>query len=409
MCNPSRPRLLRGLFLGFALALTGASTAAAPYIPTDDAQVLEHLPGELSRLGRRIAQLQQLHALSPARAPDPTLAVSLARSYIERARRSGDPRWTGYAQGALAPWWKQANPPPEVRLLRATIAQSRHQFTAALADLDALLQTHPGHAQAWLTRATVLRVQGRFAEAAQACAGLQRAADGFPARLCAYAVQSAQGALATARAAMPALLAQAARQPLGVQAWFYAEWADMHERAGQGREAEAVYRQALRIAPNDLGLRTAYADALLTQGRPADALAVIRTAADAAPDAGRADALLLRELLALHALKQPTHHLHAELADSHAAARQRQDAEHLREEARMTLHVERNPTKALLLARQNWAEQREAADAHLLLAASLAAQQPQAARPVQDWLRDTGFEDARLAPLLAQIEKQAAP
>jgi tetratricopeptide (TPR) repeat protein len=78
-------------------------------------------------------------------------------------RSETDPRYLGYAQAALAPWWWLSAPPPQVRLLRATLLQSTHQFPSAMDDLNAVLAADPGNAQAWLTRATVQTVQGDYA------------------------------------------------------------------------------------------------------------------------------------------------------------------------------------------------------------------------------------------------------
>jgi hypothetical protein len=58
-----------------------------------------------------------------------------------------------------------------VLLLRATLEQYLHEFDAAVAHLRLLL-ARPGserQSQAWLTLATVLRVQGRYAESDAAC------------------------------------------------------------------------------------------------------------------------------------------------------------------------------------------------------------------------------------------------
>ena len=71
------------------------------------------------------------------------LALRLARSYLELGRVTGDPRYSGYAEAALAPWWDLAEPPEQVLLSRATMRQRVHQFDAALADLDAVLSANP--------------------------------------------------------------------------------------------------------------------------------------------------------------------------------------------------------------------------------------------------------------------------
>ena len=82
-------------------------------------------------------------------------------AYVALGRSEGDPRYDGYAQAALAPWWDLAEPPVPVLILRATLEQRRHDFDAALADLERVLARQPRHPQALLTKATILEVQGK--------------------------------------------------------------------------------------------------------------------------------------------------------------------------------------------------------------------------------------------------------
>jgi hypothetical protein len=55
----------------------------------------------------------------------------VAQGYLELGRVSGDPRYAGYAEAALAPWWHLDQPPQEVLVLRATLRQRMHLFDAA--------------------------------------------------------------------------------------------------------------------------------------------------------------------------------------------------------------------------------------------------------------------------------------
>src|SRR6266516_4162234 len=50
--------------------------------------------------------------------------------------------------GRWAPRWKQPDPPAQALLLRATLKQSTHDFTGALADLDRLIVANPRDGQA---------------------------------------------------------------------------------------------------------------------------------------------------------------------------------------------------------------------------------------------------------------------
>jgi len=65
--------------------------------------------------------------------------------------------------------------------------------------------------------------------------------------------------------------------------------------------------------------------------------------------------------------------------------------------------VDADAAGALALARDNWAVQRELADARLYAEAALAAHAPAAAAPVIAWARTTGVRDATLDRLLAQL------
>lgn len=363
------------LLLLSPILLGSGATHAAPYRPQDDAQVLERLPAS--------------RPAAPSRALTPDLAARLARVYIERARATGDLRQLGYARGVLAPWWNAGDAPDPVLLMRATLRQSSHDFVGALSDLDRLLQRKPDDAQAQLTLATILRVQGRYAEALDACLALRDSANAFVATLCEQSLRGLQGD-ANAAAALDWLRPRLAQQPPAVAAWYYAERAELAARSGEAAQAERLYREALQAHPDDLDLRACFADLLLDTGRAAEARDLI-------PADTAVDALRLRRALALHALADPAFvPLDADIRAGFAAAQRRGESLHLREEARYTLAVPRDAGRALQLALRNWAVQREAWDARLLIEAAAAAGDPAAAEPVREWMRASGYTDARL-------------
>ena len=379
----------RSLFRAFALVAClapGAGALAMPYRPDDDAQVLERLPAGLPRA-------------QASTAADSASAARIARAYIERSRQEADPRFLGYAEGVLQPWWNDPEPPPELLLLRATIHQSRHRFDDALDDLARLLRRQPRHAQALLTRATILRVQGRYAAAVADCRALRGLADAFVASLCEHSVRGLHGELPEAAAALDALAATARDQSAAVRTWYSAERADLARRQDQPDGALQLYRLAIAQRIDDPLLVAAAADLLLDQGRAAEALALV----GAAP---QADLLKLRRVRAARALGQPQAGIEAALADAYAAARRRGDQAHLREEARFVLAIRNDPVRALRLAQDNWRAQREPEDARLLLEAALAAGQPAAAFPVRVWLRDSRLQDADLEELLSKLAGQ---
>lgn len=369
------------LFLGWLPMLL----SAAPYRPTDEAMVLERLPaGAVS--GR----------LNAATATDAATAVVLARAWIARARQDADPRFLGYAEGALAPWWDAADAPIEIALLRATLLQSRHRFDEALAGINELLRRAPGNAQAVLTQATILRVQGRFEESARACERLASIAPGVPAQVCAASVTGLRGQLGLAADDLARILPSATAQSAPIQLWYFAERADMAVRAGQAEQALQLYRMALQQTGGDAGLRAAIADILLDLGRPDEVAATVGEDANS-------ELLLLRVAIAARDLGTPRPEMEARLADAYAAARRRGDSPHLREEARFALEIQFDSIRALALAQENWKQQREPADALILAQAAVAAKRPAAIGVLLQWLQETSSQDTRIDAVLAQV------
>lgn len=368
-----RTFLCGGFFL--CVLAFAAKAGATPWTPADDAVVLEQLPSGSPP--------------APPTALDADAAARAAREYIERARRDGDPRFLGYADGVLRPWHDHALPPPAVLLLRATLRQSQHRFDEALRDLGRLLLQQPDNAQALLTRATVLKVLGRYAEAAADCQGLRGLAEPLIAIVCEQSVRSLRGELASAAEALASVERAGATQPAGVRAWYFAERGEMAERLGDDDAALAHYRRALAGRAADPPLRAAAADVLIRRGQPREALAVIG-------EAPAADMLRLRRALALRALGVPDEQLERTLADAFAATRRRGEAGHLREEAIYVLRIVGDAGAALPLALRNWQLQREPADALLLAQAAHAAGRPEAAAPLRAWLRANGLQDERM-------------
>ena len=115
-------------FVSVALALTGWACAAAgaPYVPPSDDQVVERLALRAGDPAAR--QLAALRALWRADPSDVDAATQLARAYIDRAAAEGDPRYVGYAQSALQPWWHEPDPPAPVRVMRAIVLAVRPSF-----------------------------------------------------------------------------------------------------------------------------------------------------------------------------------------------------------------------------------------------------------------------------------------
>lgn len=378
-----------------ALLCLAAAAAAKPFVPASDGEVVETLKQRLS--GNAVAQQRSQRAELQRQPQNLGLAVRTAREAIARARQDGDPRELGQAQAALAPWWKLPAPPAPVRLLRAIVRQSQHDFGSALTDLDALLADPRAPlellAQAELTRASILQVQGHFAEADDGCARLLAsryaslgASAQLPAQVCRAELLSLTGHPKESDAALAGI---AQRGGAALSGWLALVRAELAERRGSA-QAGPLYQQALRDS-SDVYTLAVYADWLLDRQRDAEVLQLLAGREDA-------DALLLR--LAIAQQRQGDAAAATSIATLQArfdAARERNDSTHRREEARFELQLRQRPAQALTLAEANWAIQKEPADARILLQAAQAAQRPDAAQPVRDFVRTTGLSDVRLA------------
>ncbi len=379
---------------GLLAALLVQSAGAAPYTPTDDQTIVQALPNRLDGAARA-----QRKALA-SRPQQLSLALATAQAAIVRARSHGDPRELGLAEAALAPWWGLEQAPPQVRLLRASVRQSQHDFAGSLRDLDNLV-AQPSRlplqiqAQAGLIRASVLQVTGQLALARQACESLTDArfaslgpALALPARACVAELRSLSGEPREAAAELAALARQSPDD-----AWLSLLRAELAQRMGDSVGAGSRYREALAASSGgDIYTRGAYADYLLEQGRPAEALRVVE-GADA-----ESDALLLRRAIALKRLDSPLlKPIAAALTARFEAARLRGENYHAREQARLALDVLGQSKPALQLALSNWAQQKEPADALLLQRAALAAGQAGVAEAELKRLAQAGWVDLRLA------------
>ncbi len=371
---------------------------AVPFVPADDSQVLATVPARATDpRARELLALRQAWLVAP-QALD--AAVRYARRCFEEVAAEGDPRHVGHAQAALRPWFDLPDPPVAVRVLRAQILQFDHRFAPALADLDAALRRQPELGEAWAWRTAILMVQANYAEARRSCAGLAAQATALIGAACHAQVDAATGQAETAAAALRTALAQQPQDSPEARLWALTRLAETEERRGAYPAAEAAFRAALALGLPDVYLQAAYADFLLDRGRAPEVLVLLR-------DGGRADVLLLRLALAAKAAGDASAAGHAQaLAARFAAARQRGDASHQKEESRFVLGIHGDAVRALLLAQQNFVVQKEPADARILLEAALAARQPQAAQPVLDWMAASGIESVALKALAMQLKGQ---
>lgn len=377
------------LLLCIAASMVGAGAQAAPLLPTSDDQVIETLA---TPAGDR-AEERTLRRQLAARPGDVELAVTLARRYLEQAHREGDPRFAGRALAALQHWASSPDAPPEVLLSRATVLQYLHQFDPAAGLLEGLVRRQPAMAQAWLTLATIRRVQGRYAESDRACAGLAKAGAALYARACEAENEGLRGQFDSARGRFNGLLA--GRLDAATRNWLLTSVAELEARAARPAQAEQAYRAALSAQSDDY-TRLSFADFLMLQSRDAEALALLS-------GQPRSDAVLLRLAMAGQRTAAPTARNDVrELRERIAQANQRPGAgaSHAREQAMFALWIDAQPARALELARANVKLQREAIDLLLLAQAAKASGQSDALSDAAKLSQTVGLKDARLEALL---------
>ena len=391
--------------VALAVCLAATQSHAAPYTPASDADVIERLPGRASDPATR--SVDSLRKQLAARPDDAALRVDIARRYFDMAMAQGDPRYVGYAAGAIRPLANTMPSTPELAAeyfqVRGMIEQFSHQFDPALASLAKAHQLNPTSAEPLLWRSAIYMVQAKYPEAAAECAKVKPLADPLVGIGCsAYVDGSHAGGLEAAFNALSAAVKQYPASPPELLLWQYTRLAEMALRLERFDAAEGYYKSALKLGIVDQFLLGSYADFLLARKRPAEVLTLLA-------DWERSDILLLRLALAAKVSGDSRAAGFAtQLRDRFDAAARRGDRLHEQEAARFELDIERNPKKALALASANYTSQKEPRDAEILMRAALGAGQAAQARPALAWWRSSTHQDPNISNLANQLVAQGA-
>jgi tetratricopeptide (TPR) repeat protein len=371
------------------LCACGWLHANDPYVPTDDSVVLEVLP---TRLFGTNDELVRLRAALTREPNNPQSAAALAAVYGEWSGATGDPRYIGYAQAALKPWWDQPNPPTEVLMVRAKLREKNHQYDAAVADLERVVKREPDNSQAWLELANICRVQGNYERAEAACDHLDQTAGSLSATIARAPLLAVTGQAGQASLALAPIPDSLRERSANLYSWLLAMRGELARIQGDRKMAEYHLKSAVRHDPADTYAIRAYADLLLDDDR-AEAVADLT-------EEHRADnGVLLRAAIAATRLGRASAAGEPAriLAERFKEIRLRGDKPHGRFAARFALEVEKKPQQALEIAMANWQEQKEYRDARIALDAALAAGDATPAEPVVRFLQKHGTEDADLA------------
>ncbi len=388
-------------FIAILCLFTSLATQAAPstpFTPANDSDVVERLP--LSATDPSARRLQSLRKQLEAKPDDVALRLEIARRYFDLSMAQGDPRYVGYASAALTPLDKAAPAANSAYWqIKGMLQQYSHNFDGALASLDKASLTDPTSPDAMAWRAAIQMVQANYAKAQAECDALKPLTTPLFAAGCTQYIRATTGELQSAFDTLNAAVkAEPTAQP-ELLLWELTRLAEMANRLKRFDEADAYFKQALKLGVTDQFLLGAYADFLLQQKKPEAVVTLLA-------DWERSDILLLRLALAGKA----TNHKKAAdwasaLRDRFVEAAKRGDRLHEQEAARFELDIENNPKKALTLAANNYKLQKEPRDAEILMRTALSAKDAAAAEPALAWLKQTKYEDAHLADLAAGLAK----
>lgn len=366
------------LGLGVVCVALASVVTAAPRIPHDINEVLAVLPTKLTQ--------QQV---MPKTALTQEQTISQVQQFLKLATENADPRYLGYAQALLQPW--STTQQRDILLLRARIAQMNHDFDAALKDLDIVVAQSPNHAEALLLKTSIYLVKGEINLAQQSCQPLKQLATLTLGLICEAQIQALGKNAEQAYQQMLKLSTLVASLDDEQQEWFYLAFGDLAMRLGNYQQAESLYKKIPQRQPVVLA---AIADLWLLQKRYADVKTLLI-------GHQQQDALLLRLAIAEKKMATKQANVYQQiLVNRFAALRQRGDDSHLREEAIFALKVQDQLAASLLLARKNWQQQREPADAVIYWQAASAQQSATDLKLLTQWYQTTGLKDK--TPMMAQ-------
>ena len=384
------------LFLSL-LSLAAQSTHAQqqPRTPESDDEVLLVLPKSFLENRGKLSDLRDQLNENP---DDPEKAAKVASEYLTLGKRSGDPRFYGYARAAINRWW-DTDAPPEILKIRAKLKENDHLFDEALEDLKIAYSKNSKDAQVLLEIGNIYRVKGRYDDAMKVGDQLQTIIGDIPAILCRAPTMAQTGQAEEAYELLSKILPQAeARVPFLVP-FILTNRAEIADVLGRDDEVEKHFTEGIAKDPGSFYLLRGYGDYLLDHDQADKALALLR---DHTADTG----VFLRAAIAAKRAGQ------AELAEKWTTEIETRFKEielrggqpHGRYQARLLLELRDDPDAALKVALKNWKQKKEVRDTRNALEAAIAAGKPAAAGPIIEFLRKNNNEHVLLKSLTQELE-----
>ena len=406
-----------GCFIALLWLLASAAQTAfaqQPQIPESDDEVLLVLPKSFLANRDELSVLRDELNANPA---DPSRAAAVASEYLKLGKRSGDPRFYGYARAAINRWWETGASPPILKI-RAELKEKDHQFDDALVDLksafdlalpdlkraaaqgsDDLPVRKNFTADILLAIANIYRVQGRYDEALKVGDQIQSIAGDIPAALCRAPIMAQTGQAKEAYELLSEVLVEAKTKLPFLVPYLLTLRAEIAGVLGKEDEVKKHFTEGIEADPGDFYLLRGYGDYLLDRDQAEQALALLREHTN---DTG----VLLRAAIAAQQSGQAelSETWTSELETRFKELRLRGGQPHGRFESRLLLALKDTPDAALEVALANWQKQKEVRDTRNVLEAAIAAGKPEAAEPIIEFLRKNNNEHVKLKELIEQLE-----
>ncbi len=352
--------------------------------------------------GSQEASLRSLEKAWRAQTNDLDAALAYARAVFVLGLEEGDLRWFGSAKAALAPWWQASDLPAEGFFLRGLVKQGFHEFGAGLQDIDRAIALEPNHPEFWSWRFALHLLVADMDAAHRDCDDMARLFGDTEASVYRAILHYRSGQAQLAIASLKAIMAKVDFQDKDWQDWLGFHLGEAYRVAGQNEEAIKVWRKQLKANTKSHLLRLSLAQLL-------NHLGMSRQARETAGKEPSTDALLMQALLASRGLQDGDEQHLAGLFEARTAAQAlRQESLIERPKLIYLIDYGKDLQAGLELSIANWKLQKEPPDAVLFVQAALKLKQAQAAAPVLDWVKQTGYRDPQLDQLLRELTQQSS-
>lgn len=373
---------LGGILLLLAVGLSAQASSEA-YTPSNDATVVAVLPTSMA-----IPQLAAMRAAARSNPENPVAASDLAAAYLQFARQYSDARGYSLALQSLSTA-KAAHPDAlELSLLQARALRGLHEYSQALFILDETVHRHPESGQAWLDRANLLHLLGRFQQSEQSCRPLLVSASSLIARTC--LAQARGGYLPPAesyRELLPIWQRHQYRAAPGIRIWSLHVLAELAERSGNADAAKRHLLTALDLDETDRETRLALDSLHLREKRSNAVYSQISYTSKSGIDS----ATWIRALAA-----NPGDTAAQSQLNRYFAGLSRRGPIHERSYLEYLFWVLDAPPKTADVAAAVFAQQKGAEDIWLAYRSAVRTNNPSLKARIEGWMQQTGYQDARL-------------